>query len=161
MVTTAEKAKRSRGWGWLSGLLQIVCGVLIAVAPHTFAHVCAVMEGETAMACHYTAQASTGIGAAIAVLGLATIVSKSERMRIGLTTGIGVLAILEVTVPTFLIGVCASSQMHCRVAALPTLLVLATLSLLCAGGFGLTEWGRINRQTRIARQAALAQKTAQ
>ena len=37
-----------------AGISQIVLGILIAIAPQTFAHVCAVKE--TPMACHYTAQ---------------------------------------------------------------------------------------------------------
>ena len=43
-----------------AGISQIVLGILIAIAPQTFAHVCAVKE--TPMACHYTAQAALGGG---------------------------------------------------------------------------------------------------
>ena len=49
-----------------AGISQIVLGILIAIAPQTFAHVCAVKE--TPMACHYTAQAALGIGIVIVAL---------------------------------------------------------------------------------------------
>lgn len=51
-----------------AGISQIVLGILIAIAPQTFAHVCAVKE--TPMACHYTAQAALGIGIVIVALAL-------------------------------------------------------------------------------------------
>ena len=41
-----------------AGISQILLGALVAIAPQTFAHVCAVKE--TPMACHYTAQAALG-----------------------------------------------------------------------------------------------------
>lgn len=41
-----------------AGISQILLGALVAVAPQTFAHVCAVKEMP--MACHYTAQAALG-----------------------------------------------------------------------------------------------------
>ena len=50
-----------------ASLPAIVFGVLIAVAPQAFAHVCEVKDNMP-MACHYTAQAELGIGVVIALL---------------------------------------------------------------------------------------------
>ena len=47
-----------------AAIAQFVLGVLIAVVPRTFAHVCEVTDMP--MACHYTAQAALGIGIVIA-----------------------------------------------------------------------------------------------
>ena len=64
-----------------AGISQILLGALVAVAPQTFAHVCAVKEMP--MACHYTAQAALGIGIVIAVLGVAGLFV-SDQTRAGL-----------------------------------------------------------------------------
>ena len=64
-----------------AGISQIVLGILIAIAPQTFAHVCAVKE--TPMACHYTAQAALGIGIVIVALGIVGLFV-SDQTRAGL-----------------------------------------------------------------------------
>ena len=64
-----------------AGISQILLGALVAIAPQTFAHVCAVKEMP--MACHYTAQAALGIGIVIAVLGVAGLFV-SNQTRAGL-----------------------------------------------------------------------------
>ena len=88
-----------------AGISQIVLGILIAIAPQTFAHVCAVKE--TPMACHYTAQAALGIGIVIVALGI-------------------------VALPTVLIGVSMGGMMRCLMVILPTLIVLCVLLAVLA-----------------------------
>ena len=61
-----------------ASLPAIVFGVLIAVAPQAFAHVCEVKDNMP-MACHYTAQAELGIGVVIALLGIIAFVSAARR----------------------------------------------------------------------------------
>ena len=104
-----------------AGISQILLGALVAIAPQTFAHVCAVKE--TPMACHYTAQAALGIGIVIAVLGVAGLFV-SDQTRAGLDIANAVLGVLTITVPTVLIGVCKGAMMHCHMVTLPTLIVL-------------------------------------
>lgn len=86
-----------------AGISQIVLGILIAIAPQTFAHVCAVKE--TPMACHYTAQAALGIGIVIVALGIVGLLV-SDQTRAGLDLANAVLGVLTIAVPTVLIGVC-------------------------------------------------------
>lgn len=85
-----------------AGISQIVLGILIAIAPQTFAHVCAVKE--TPMACHYTAQAALGIGIVIVALGIVGLFV-SDQTRAGLDLANAVLGVLTIAVPTVLIGV--------------------------------------------------------
>ena len=53
-----------------ASLPSVALGVIIAIAPQTFAHAC---TGHSMLgACHYSQQAATGIGIVIALLGTVT-----------------------------------------------------------------------------------------
>lgn len=97
-----------------AGISQIVLGILIAIAPQTFAHVCAVKE--TPMACHYTAQAALGIGIVIVALGIVGLLV-SDQTRAGLDLANAVLGVLTIAVPTVLIGVCKGAMMRCHMGS--------------------------------------------
>lgn len=109
---------------------SIILGILIAIAPLTFAKVCQ-SEGGMHMACYYTGRAALGIGLVIAVLGIVALFVK-ENVRIGLSIAVIVNSLLMIAVPTFLIGVCKSPMMHCASATRPTLIVLSVLALVFA-----------------------------
>lgn len=109
---------------------SIILGILIAIAPLTFAKVCQT-EGGMHMACYYTGRAALGIGLVIAVLGIVALFVK-ENVRIGLSIAVIVNSLLMIAVPTFLIGVCKSPMMHCASVTRPTLIVLSVLALVFA-----------------------------
>lgn len=109
---------------------SIILGILIAIAPLTFAKVCQT-EGGMHMACYYTGHAALGIGLVIAVLGIVALFVK-ENVRIGLSIAVIVNSLLMIAVPTFLIGVCKSPMMHCASVTRPTLIVLSVLALVFA-----------------------------
>lgn len=109
---------------------SIILGILIAIAPLTFAKVCQT-EGGMHMACYYTGRAALGIGVVIAVLGIVALFVK-ENVRIGLSIAVIVNSLLMIAVPTFLIGVCKSTMMHCASVTRPTLIVLSVLALVFA-----------------------------
>lgn len=106
---------------------QFVLGVLVAIAPRTFAHVCGVTDMP--MACHYTAQASLGIGIAIALLAVIGLFV-ADATRAGLDIANAVLGVLVILVPTVLISVCKGAMMHCHMVTLPTLIVLGVLTAI-------------------------------
>lgn len=109
---------------------SIILGILIAIAPLTFAKVCQT-EGGMHMACYYTGRAALGIGLVIAVFGIVALFVK-ENVRIGLSIAVIVNSLLMIAVPTFLIGVCKSPMMHCASVTRPTLIVLSVLALVFA-----------------------------
>ena len=109
---------------------SIILGILIAIAPLTFAKVCQT-EGGMHMACYYTGRAALGIGLVIAVLGIVALFVK-ENVRTGLSIAVIVNSLLMIAVPTFLIGVCKSPMMHCASVTRPTLIVLSVLALVFA-----------------------------
>ena len=115
----------------------IIFGLLIAVAPLTFAKPCSTGGMQKMhmmmqpMACYYTGRAAVGIGLVIAVLGIIALFVK-ENVRIGLNIAVVVNALLMLAVTTFLIGVCKSPMMHCASVMRPTLIVLSVLALAFA-----------------------------
>ena len=107
-----------------AAISQIVLGALIAIAPQTFAHVCAIKDMP--MACRYTARVALGLGVVIALLAIIGFFAPS-RVRAGLDIANAVLGVLVVLVPTMLVGVCRGSMMHCHMVTMPTLIVLGVL----------------------------------
>ena len=71
-----------------AAISQIVLGALIAIAPQTFAHVCAVKDMP--MACRYTARVALGLGVVIALLAIIGFFAPS-RVRAGLDIANAVL----------------------------------------------------------------------
>ena len=116
-----------------AGISQILLGALVAIAPQTFAHVCAVKEMP--MACHYTAQAALGIGIVIAVLGVAGLFV-SNQTRAGLDIANAVLGVLTITVPTVLIGVWLIGSRLPMVTGISFTYVAAAMSISQNQGYG-------------------------
>lgn len=114
-----------------AAISQIVLGALIAIAPQTFAHVCAVKDMPMACRYRYTARVALGLGVVIALLAIIGFFAPS-RVRAGLDIANAVLGVLVVLVPTMLVGVCRGSMMHCHMVTMPTLIVLGVLLAVLA-----------------------------
>lgn len=106
-----------------------VLGILIAVAPQTFASVCKVTEKP--MKCFWTARAEIFLGISIAVFAALQIVFALKNLNIqaniAFSLAIVVNAIGVILVPSALIGVCAKPMMHCHSVTKPFLIVAAIL----------------------------------
>ena len=109
-------------------LIIFALGVLVALAPYSFAKVCEV--GEKVMKCHWTARIEFFLGIAIAALALLKFVSSNAKFQLGLNAGIAVNALGVILAPTVLIGVCAMSKMHCHSVTRPVWLVFGILLLV-------------------------------
>ncbi|RIY19727.1 hypothetical protein CJI54_01025 [Bifidobacteriaceae bacterium NR026] len=126
-----------------ASLHAIVFGILIAIAPLTFAKPCSTggmhKMGKMAkmpmmmqpMACYYTSRVAIGIGVVIAILGIIALFVK-EHVRAGLNIAVIVNSLFMIATTTFLIGVCKSPMMHCASVMRPTLIVLSVLALVFA-----------------------------
>ena len=98
-----------------ASLPSVVLGVIIAIAPQTFAHAC---NGHSMLgACHYSQQAATGIGIVIALLGIISFFV-SRPVRVGINIAVALDALLLLAVPYTLIGICKGQMMHCRMQML-------------------------------------------
>src|SRR4030042_2469878 len=102
-------------------IILIILGVLLAIAPWTFAPVCEVdgmyaklANGKTLpMPCGWTARAEVGLGALLVVGGVLLAIARSNETKriIGIFgAAIGVLTILF---PTNITGMCALADHPC------------------------------------------------
>lgn len=109
-----------------------VLGILIAVAPQTFASVCKVTEKP--MKCFWTSRAEIFLGISIAVFAVLQIIfalkESNIQANIAFSLAIVVNAIGVILVPSALIGVCAKPIMHCHSVTKPFLIVAAILIIL-------------------------------
>ena len=108
----------------------VVLGVLVSVAPYTFAKVCSV--GGTIMKCHWTARAELFWGIATAILAFTKFFFKENSFQLGVNIGIAVNAVGIILFPTVLIGVCGMKSMHCHAVTQPVLIVLGVLIFTAA-----------------------------
>ena len=126
----------------ISGIIFIVTGLLIAIGPQTVFKPCTALlelvSGRMVpMRCHWAAAAETGIGGAIAFLGLLLLFfpvgSKgSSQLRLGLSISLAVMGLVTVLLPTKLIGVCMTKTMECNLLMLPMLMVLGSAVIAAA-----------------------------
>jgi hypothetical protein len=112
----------------ISGGVVTVFGLLIALGPQFLFKVCPVM-GDMIMKCHWSAQAETGVGGVITALGIALIVFANPKIRLGLTIGIFLSAVLALLIPHVLIGGCVNHTMSCRKITFPAITVISILLL--------------------------------
>jgi hypothetical protein len=115
------------------GGAALVLGLLIAAGPQFLFKVCGPAAGGGFMRCHWSARAEIGVGSLIAALGLASLFFASAKIRMGLTIGIFLSALLALLIPHALIGGCAMHSMACRKTAFPAITVICILLLIGAG----------------------------
>jgi hypothetical protein len=112
------------------GIIIVVLGVLIAAGPEYIDAFSVCKEIHSGDACHWTARAEIGIGAVIALLGVLSLLVKSDGIRTGL--GISILAngVLVLLIPTVLIPVSNMATMTCRTHALPALTATSVILII-------------------------------
>jgi len=119
-------------------ILLIVLGILLAVAPWTFAPVCEVegmyaqlASGKTLpMPCGWTARAEIGLGALLVVAGGMLLIAKTNETKriIGIFgAAIGVLTILF---PTYITRMCMLADHPCNLVTKPVLIILGVLVII-------------------------------
>ena len=116
----------------------VLLGLLTAIAPYSFAHVCE--PGEKIMKCFWTARIELFLGLSIAILGLVKVFARDNGFQLGLNIGIILNAAGVFLTPTVLIGVCGMKKMHCHAVTKPTLIVFAILILVSALAQSLSIW---------------------
>jgi len=114
------------------GIIFTALGLLIALGPQFLFKVCE-PKGDMIMKCYWSARAEIGVGAVIAVLGIALIVFSCSKIRLGLVIGIFLSGINALLIPHALIGGCAMHSMPCRKIAFPAITVIGILLLIGAG----------------------------
>jgi hypothetical protein len=119
-------------------IILIILGVLLAIAPWTFAPVCEVngmyaqlASGKTLpMPCGWTARAEVGLGALLVVAGILLAIAKTNETKriIGIFgAAIGVLVILF---PTYITKMCAMADHPCNLLTKPVLILLGIATII-------------------------------
>lgn len=119
-------------------IILIILGVLLAIAPWTFAPVCEVngmyailANGKTLlMPCGWTARAEVGLGALLVVAGILLAIAKTNETKriIGIFgAAIGVLVILF---PTYITKMCALADHPCNLLTKPVLILLGIATII-------------------------------
>lgn len=117
---------------YISGLLYIIIGLLIAIGPFTIFHVCASHDGDMIMKCHWTARAELGLGISISILGLILLIQKAYNSQLAANLSLIINGVLAYLIPNVLIGVCDGVHMHCHAVARPALSILSALTVAIA-----------------------------
>ncbi len=117
----------------LAAILLIALGLVVAVVPaftdcQSQGRALTVTSGaKVPMKCHWSGIAELGLAVPLVLVGGSTAVSRrKETRRLQALLG-GALGVLVILVPTYLVGVCASSDMLCNAVMRPTLILAGTL----------------------------------
>lgn len=129
------------------GSIFIILGGLVAIGPKTIFPVCDV-HMSMVMKCHWTAQAESGVGLVIAILGGLLVITRSIYIRIGLNIGIILNGLLALLIPSVLIGVCEGQHMTCHSLTLPAIVVLSSIIVIIASVY-LWSLYRISRKEQV------------
>lgn len=115
-----------------------VLGLLVAVAPYSFAKVCEV--GEKIMKCHWTARIELFLGISSVVLAVLKVISADAKYQIALNSALALNALGVILVPTVLIGVCGKATMHCHSVTRPTEIVFGILIFVISAAQTVILW---------------------
>jgi len=126
---------------FLSGIVFIAAGFLLATGPYLLFPVC--KGGMMVMRCHNTAKAELILGILIIAAGVLTLITKRNKVRLWLNTATGLLAVLAILFPNAITGVCSKVHMSCRSLTLPTIttISIALVVFTAANAFYLYKQG--------------------
>lgn len=112
------------------GIIFIVLGVLIVLAPTVIAPLCGPMENGMFMKCHWMGRSAMGAGALIAIHGAAYTYVCSNKAKSALAFSLLLQGLYTIALEAFLIGGCKNPMMACRAHTMPVLYVLAGLVIV-------------------------------
>jgi len=128
MKATKERGDTILKNRYLSAIIYLAYGLLIAVGPQTLFKVCT-SEAST-MKCYWTSRGEIGVGVLFlfnAVIALVFKERQNQRLISIFGFGAGILAL---ALPLYLIGGCGNSKMPCNTTAFPVIYLLTGLVLV-------------------------------
>lgn len=114
----------------ISGVIVIIAGILFILIPYFILPVCEHMPNMPIMKCFWTARVELGLGIVIIFGGILLLLFRHLYARMGVCLMLLAVAVLALTVPVGLVGVCPMPNMPCRMGTLPGLVVLSILLIL-------------------------------
>lgn len=118
-----------------SGIFFVLAGILLALIPTDIFPVCDKLVTTAAgttipMKCFWTGRAELGAGGFFVFAGLALLVIRQRTVHSGIYLLSIAGAALALLFPTYLIGLCKTESMACRMGTEPGLLVWGGIVLL-------------------------------
>ena len=132
----------------IKDLVGIAAGIVLAVGPYTFLHVCSDMSGGSEMGgmemggmdmasgapCHGVPAASLVVGIILIAVSLISLIidirDKDNNLSI-VSTALDVIitaaGVAAIGIPTFIVGVCSSAHMHCHMVTRPALIIIGVI----------------------------------
>jgi hypothetical protein len=111
-----------------AGILLIL-SLVIAIGSQTFLSPCVHDDGAFGP-CHWAGQALLGLGCALGILAILSLVI--QRARYGVYLSAMPLCILGILIPGTLIDLCRMSTMRCRMVMQPAMIILFCVALASA-----------------------------
>jgi hypothetical protein len=132
----------------IKDFIGVAAGLLLAIGPYTFLHVCRNMSAGSEMSgmsmggmemagepsCHGIPAASLVTGLLLIIVSLVSIASfkkaeqgKTEKLSVVIDILRVAVGIVAIGIPTFLIGVCSSAHMHCHMVTRPALIIIGAV----------------------------------
>lgn len=114
-------------------IIGILAGLILAVGPYTFLHVCKAMDMEPV--CGDIPFWSLLNGIVLILVSLATLFIEFLKKKLVLLSNVFrgvriVNGIIAIGLPTFIVGVCESKHMHCHLVTKPALIVIGVVVIL-------------------------------
>ena len=111
-----------------AGIL-LTLSLVIAIGSQTFLSPC--VHGDGAFgACHWAGQALLGLGCALGILAVLSLVI--QRARYGVYLSAMPLCVLGILTPGTLIDLCRMSTMRCKMVMQPAMIILFSAALAAA-----------------------------
>lgn len=114
----------------LVGIGLLASGLFLSAGTAWLFPTCDPMENGSWMKCHWSGQATIGIGVVIAVLAVAYLLIASPSVRAGLSLAVTPIGLLNIAILNGLIGLCGHAEMQCRAVTQPAVTILSAAVIL-------------------------------
>ncbi len=113
----------------IPAVILLALSLIIAIGSQTFLSPCVHEDGSFG-ACHWAGRALLGLGCG---LGMISVISLCvNRARFGAYLSALPVCVLGVLTPGTLMDLCRMSTMRCRMVMQPAMIILFSISLICA-----------------------------
>lgn len=113
----------------IPAVILLALSLIIAIGSQTFLSPCVHEDGSFG-ACHWAGRALLGLGCE---LGMISVISLCvNRARFGAYLSALPVCVLGVLTPGTLMDLCRMSTMRCRMVMQPAMIILFSISLICA-----------------------------
>ena len=113
----------------IPAVVLLAASLVIAIGSRTFLSPCVHDDGAFGP-CHWAGQALLGMGCALAVVAVLSLLSR--RARLGAYLSALPICVLGILTPGSLIDLCHMSAMRCRMVMQPAMIILFSVALAAA-----------------------------